>query len=222
MTLIGNDIVDLTQSRKQNKINNQPFSDRVFTSDEQEMIRRSSNPFLTLWFFWAAKETAYKICKKKDEKTVFAHKEFRVVPDEWVSLGVEGEKNGQLRYAKMNIDLRWFWNGEYVHCIGMLGHGVRKLHNIQFAVQDMRSFLPRLTLTKAEQNSVYSESSEKVRILAKELLEASGFVDIEILRENKKNDRGPPQLFLNRKLFEKIEISLSHDGNYLAAAMCLA
>lgn len=58
--MIGNDIIDLRFTAVHSKWQHPRFLDKLFTDQEQELIKRSSNTFTTIWELWAAKESAYK------------------------------------------------------------------------------------------------------------------------------------------------------------------
>ena len=75
--MLGNDIVDLNEAGVAGKSHNARFVERVFSREEKSAISLSENPDLTLWMFWAAKETAYKIISKITGPPVFSYKKFR-------------------------------------------------------------------------------------------------------------------------------------------------
>ena len=58
--MIGNDIIDLTLARSQNKAGNRRFLSKVFTAEESSIITKDKDPELILWILWAMKESAYK------------------------------------------------------------------------------------------------------------------------------------------------------------------
>lgn len=59
--MIGNDIVDLELARKESNWKRKGFLEKIFTSQEQELIINDSNPELMVWNLWSRKESAYKI-----------------------------------------------------------------------------------------------------------------------------------------------------------------
>ncbi len=77
MLLLGNDIVDLNEAGITGKFYSARFVERVFSREEKSAISLSENPDLTLWMFWAAKETAYKIISKITRPPVFSYKKFK-------------------------------------------------------------------------------------------------------------------------------------------------
>jgi len=82
--VIGNDIVDLSYARKHNDWTRKGFLNKVFTSNEQNYITQTNDPFTTVWRLWSMKESVYKLhlrskkirsfypslisCELKDEK----------------------------------------------------------------------------------------------------------------------------------------------------------
>lgn len=62
------------------------FDERVFATEEIECLRRSRSPERLRWILWAAKESAYKVAKKLDPRTIFSPRRF-VVELETANLG---------------------------------------------------------------------------------------------------------------------------------------
>jgi len=85
---VGNDVVDLTHPENKGKSQDQRFLNRVFTTDEQNLISKSSSPDATLWALWAAKESAYKVCHKVNHKisSIPKHYEVRLLNGERCNL----------------------------------------------------------------------------------------------------------------------------------------
>lgn len=58
--MIGNDIVDLSLAKKQSNWRRKGFLEKVYSSNEQAMILKSSAPDILVWKLWSMKESAYK------------------------------------------------------------------------------------------------------------------------------------------------------------------
>ena len=72
----------------------------------------------------------------------------------------------------------------------------------------------KLYFTKRELASIFLEKSLKTRFYAKQFLKYCGFdPNIEIIRFN---SNAPPTLFIGEQQLINNEISLSHDGKYMA------
>lgn len=59
--MVGNDIIDIAETRRSNNWERPGFLLKVFSPKEQELISDSSNPFATVWRLWSMKESAYKV-----------------------------------------------------------------------------------------------------------------------------------------------------------------
>ncbi len=57
------------------------FDERVFAPEELDRLRRSRSPRRLRWVLWAAKESAYKVAKKLDPRTIFSPRRFVVQLD---------------------------------------------------------------------------------------------------------------------------------------------
>lgn len=63
--MIGNDVVDILQSRKESDWQRKGFIEKLFTTSEQNLIKPHNNPELMVWVLWSMKEAAYKIYNRQ-------------------------------------------------------------------------------------------------------------------------------------------------------------
>lgn len=63
--MIGNDIVDLVLAKKESNWKRKGFVDKIFTPQEQLLIKSSVNQENTIWNLWSRKEAAYKIYNRQ-------------------------------------------------------------------------------------------------------------------------------------------------------------
>lgn len=63
--MIGNDIVDLALAKKESNWKRKGFVDKIFTPQEQLLIKSSVNQEIIIWNLWSRKEAAYKIYNRK-------------------------------------------------------------------------------------------------------------------------------------------------------------
>jgi len=63
--MIGNDVIDLAQSRKDSNWRRRGFIPKLFGANEQLLIASSPDPETTLWLLWSMKEAAYKIWNRE-------------------------------------------------------------------------------------------------------------------------------------------------------------
>ena len=59
--MIGNDVIDLSLTAAENNWRRSGYLQKIFTPREQDFIKNSENPDLTVWKLWSRKESAYKI-----------------------------------------------------------------------------------------------------------------------------------------------------------------
>ena len=74
--MIGNDIIDLKLANKESNYCRAGFLEKQFSSNEQTLIKSTSNTFLLVWRLWSMKEAAYKIYTQQNENRFFAPKKF--------------------------------------------------------------------------------------------------------------------------------------------------
>jgi holo-[acyl-carrier protein] synthase len=229
---IGNDIVDLAEPGVAGKEHDRRFMDRVFTPEERQRILAAAAPTLALWKTWTAKETAFKIVSKLREGVVFAHQKFEVVP-EWVTEPerAAGEAIGlwaSVRFDDLEIRVRWETACDYVHCIGQLKKsGAASWGESELAKGARRMFagivgdsqLLQGALSHAERASVHSTASERVRLLARRLLERWDVQGAEIVRMWQAWGWSAPMVSRAGEPVPGFDVSLSHDGRFVAAAM---
>jgi phosphopantetheine--protein transferase-like protein len=210
---IGNDIVDLAEPGVSGKEGDRRFLDRVFTAEERARILAAAAPTIELWKAWTAKETAYKIAGKIREKVIFAHRAFEVVVD---------RRDARVHFEDLVVRVRWEVAREYIHCVGELAGEVageswsarRMLAAIAHHAQ-----APVGALTPAEHASVHSTASASARLLARRLLEQWNLRGAEVLREWRARGWGPPLLARHGVRLQDFDVSLSHDGRFVAAAL---
>lgn len=63
--MIGNDIVDLAQSRLESRWSRKGLIEKLFTPQEQQLIKNYYNPEIMVWLLWSMKEAAYKIYNRQ-------------------------------------------------------------------------------------------------------------------------------------------------------------
>jgi len=63
--MIGNDVIDLLQSRQESNWQRKGLLQKLFTAQEQLFITHASDSEITLWLLWSMKEAAYKIYNRQ-------------------------------------------------------------------------------------------------------------------------------------------------------------
>ncbi len=191
------------------------FLKKILTDTEIEQVRCSGNPEAVLWSFWACKEAAYKVIRKKNSRAAFVPRRWSVryqtSPDSHDGLYPlpEGCKDGEVAVCDSDkIYVRLFTFPSYVHCTAT--DTPESMDRIVAGVD----WLPEL------ENSRRADPSSFVRLRLSRRLADSLCLPEEIIRivRKKKNDGlGPPLLYISG-IQSAIDISISHDGRYVAYA----
>ena len=63
--MIGNDVIDILQSRKESNWQRKGFIEKIYTLDEQLLITNAANPETMVWILWSMKEAAYKVYNRQ-------------------------------------------------------------------------------------------------------------------------------------------------------------
>lgn len=217
---LGNDIVDWAAPAARGKVGDARFVRRVFTPRETAWIHAAPEPERTLWAIWAAKEAAFKALAKLRSGVRFSPRAFEIEPG---GVARAWGEDGSLAGA---FALRWERAERYVHCVAV-GGALERMET-----ERLRVSIARVTeedesageSTERERASARSPESRAVRRLAKELARAAGLGDVEIVRDAPSTAcarLGPPRLYAvgARVPLERCELSLSHDGDFVAAAL---
>ena len=72
--MIGNDIIDIIQTRKESNWQRKGFIEKIYTTSEQLLIAKSANPEIMVWLLWSMKEGAYKIYNRQTKLRGFIPK----------------------------------------------------------------------------------------------------------------------------------------------------
>ncbi|WP_313265744.1 4'-phosphopantetheinyl transferase superfamily protein [Sphingobacterium sp.] len=70
--MIGNDIVDLVQSKKDSNWRRRGFINKIFSENEQLLIANSDDQEIVVWLLWSMKEAAYKIWNRETGSRKYA------------------------------------------------------------------------------------------------------------------------------------------------------
>jgi phosphopantetheinyl transferase (holo-ACP synthase) len=63
--MIGNDVIDIMQSRKESNWQRKGFIEKIYTLDEQLLIKNTADPELMVWVLWSMKEAVYKVYNRQ-------------------------------------------------------------------------------------------------------------------------------------------------------------
>ena len=70
--MIGNDIVDWAQAKRESNWQRNGFLAKIFTQSEQRYIREASSPERMVWTLWSLKESVYKANLRTTGNRIFA------------------------------------------------------------------------------------------------------------------------------------------------------
>lgn len=204
-SFVGNDIVDLSLAGVLDKYQDHKFVSRVLAPCEQTQLANSERPDLLFWFFWSAKEAAYKALKKAFPQIAFSHSKFIVDPFA-----------SQVRYHDEVVSIAWLQCNDWIHCSAIYGkilpikNRIQKIASLSYALKDF---------SEQELLSIHSSESAAVRVLAKKVLQEHSIDNVQIVRKKLDRKFAPPQAFFNGKAIRGVDLSMSHDGKYVCAAV---
>jgi phosphopantetheinyl transferase (holo-ACP synthase) len=193
--------VDLKEPANAGKNKNSRFLKKILTDAEIEFVNNAENPETALWSLWACKETAYKVIKKSFPDTAFLPRQWQVLFNKSLSDYSEGSV---IFPGERSIFIRLFSNSQYVHSIG--SDNLSTLDKLILSVE----VLPQ----EAENPSLFLRDC-----LGKKVADnfSLNFYDIKIKRTRKNGELQPPCVYVGRAKTD-IDISLSHDGRFVAYA----
>lgn len=202
------------------------FLKKILTDIEIERVRCSDHPDAALWSLWACKEAAYKVLKKQTSDAAFVPRRWSVhfrhpspaAEHQGVKLSQEQPEDQKpaafvtgdvVISEKRSISFFLFSSLSYVHCLA--ADCFNLLNKTTWRV-DM---LPEGRDQKDMDPSVFARSC-----LASAL--SAFFQDeqrqIEIIRARKEDGELQPPTVYRGGVKTDIDISLSHDGRFVAYA----
>ena len=63
--MIGNDVIDILQSRKESNWQRKGFIEKIYSLDEQLLFSNAADPEIMVWVLWSMKEAAYKVYNRQ-------------------------------------------------------------------------------------------------------------------------------------------------------------
>jgi len=213
--MLGNDIVDL--SVDEFKYLNHKYIGRSLSDLEQEYLQNTSRKNVFLWSLWAAKEACYKASQKKNHQLIFSPASI-ALPQSYLAKLVNHDYESPLvntcKYQSKVFQTQHSWIGvKAIHCLAVEADSSHVLSEVDVAISCHNEL------------SEYAEQSVMVRKIAQQLLESKGVkasIERPLIQMNGYTKAGPPVLCsIENKQLLKHEISLSHDGSWVAVALKL-
>lgn len=195
---IGNDVVDLGVMQAPGAFQHRRFFERAFTQAEQREILESARPEIALWVAWSAKEAAYKALRKGQPHLVFSPRMFQV---QQITPG-HGQSMAWVTYVKTRVPCRCTCTDAYVHAL------------CSWNGSDFTEEIPAEVVSTVRERSRVMSESRAARALAQEL----AFVHYHTKGAVVRNREMPPQ-WHSPEGMPCLDVSLSHDGRFVAAAL---
>jgi phosphopantetheinyl transferase (holo-ACP synthase) len=189
---IGNDVVDLTDPAIVRHHENDRFVERVCSDEERSRVATARD----LWSLFAAKEAAYKAAVKLGGSPGFGHRSIHVAAD-----------LASVAWRDLRLALEVTGGPDHVHAVAWT-EGTRPL--------------TRVVRTKGSRQG----ESERARTALRELLSAAlgcPADEFEVVRDASPGSwdgYGPPRV-LHAGAKIDADVSLSHDGHFVAVAAIL-
>jgi len=215
---LGNDLIDFRARHNRGRAEQPRLLARVLTARERTQLADEAADDVGFALLWSAKEAAYKAAKKADPALVFAPGRWQL---ECADMQLRDDhKHGQVVIAEHPpITVSWQWHAHWLHCIAVQGQSTAAITRAVVALADCPA---NATFSERERDSFSREPSAMVRTLAKRLLAQQGINDTEIVRERVAGGLLPPRVFSDGVARDDIQLSLSHDGDYVAAVIAFA
>jgi phosphopantetheinyl transferase (holo-ACP synthase) len=150
--MIGNDVIDLVQARKDSNWRRRGFVSKLFNEHEQLLIVNSPDPEIVVWLLWSMKEAAYKIWNRQTGIRKYMPKGLLCSVIERSSCNARGEVicEGKMYYTKTIVCPDFIHTiavGELVHLGNIVeiekGEIVKDAQGIpSIIVKDSDTYLP--------------------------------------------------------------------------------
>ncbi len=185
--MLGNDIIDISQTKRSSNWKRKGFLQKAFSPEEQGKITSSADPFATLWRMWSMKESAYKLYLQQGHARFFNPAS--------ISCDIISAKKGVVCIRDWDIKTQTEINSDYIFTIAALGDWDRVENSI-------------FHLSSRDAHFQSATTHQKIRhhIAAKNRLE------IDQLHIRKTSTHIPQLFYQGQKL--ALAISLTHHGHY--------
>ena len=210
--VIGNDVVDLTDPAIARHHDKERFIERVCSEDERARVATARD----LWSLFAAKEAAYKAVVKLGGSPGFGHRSIHVAPD-----------LATVAWRDLRLALHIAVGDDHVHAVAWT-EGGRPLARVVRVDAEASLVVDAEAspVVDAEASPPIEAESDRARAVLRELLStALGYPagELEVVRDSSPGSwdgYGPPRVLLAGAKLDA-DVSLSHDGHFVAAAAIL-
>lgn len=193
LALVGNDVVDLGDPENQESFARPGYVERVCTLAERRVIDASGDPERTFWCLFAGKEAAYKLLVKLGEEPGLAHRKIEVAAD-----------LGSATYDERRMVLGVAHGDAWVHALASVGPAAPCFEVVELAPHSRASAASR---------------ELACRMAATALGVASDRLSVERRPSPSSYDGFEPPRLCEDGTPTGLDVSLSHDGRFVAAAL---
>jgi phosphopantetheinyl transferase (holo-ACP synthase) len=215
-SLVGNDLIDFAAAHNCGRAQRPRLVERVLTVAERDRLKLVGGGDRGFALLWSAKEAAYKAARKHHPALAFA-------PRRWqVEVGAPAASPhplaGSVALADTRVAVRWQHGDGWLHCVALLGESPDLVDE---AVATSVELEADGDFSARERAGFTCTESGAVRNLAKRLLRHHGIGDIEIRRGARGARRVPPRAYAGGMPLCGVDVSLSHDGRFVAAVVAI-
>jgi phosphopantetheinyl transferase (holo-ACP synthase) len=114
--MIGNDVVDLLQSRQESNWRRKGFLEKLFTTEEQLLIKNHLNSEIMVWLLWSMKEAAYKIYHRQTKIRAYIPKNLICTT---ISFPDTNIIHGNVNCYKNRYYTKTYLDNDYIHTIAV-------------------------------------------------------------------------------------------------------
>jgi len=119
--MVGNDIIDIEETRQTSDWTRHGYLDKVFTLSEQLLIAESSNAFTTVWRLWSMKESAYKVYIQSG-----GHRSYSPTK---LECSIVNDRLGRVKIGKLTTTTSTDITSEYIYTTAAI-----ELHNVSHSI----------------------------------------------------------------------------------------
>lgn len=113
--MIGNDIIDILQSRKESNWQRKGFVQKIFTIEEQLLISDAPNPESMVWMLWSMKEAAYKIYNRQTKVRAYIPQKLVC----YITAKKDNSVTGNVFCAENVYHTKTIHSGDFIHTIAV-------------------------------------------------------------------------------------------------------
>ena len=104
--MVGNDIIDIEETKLSTNWERPGFVEKIFTEKEQAIIAAASDPFTTVWQMWSMKESAYKVFIQDGGERFYAPSK--------IECSFDNLENGEVKIDSLILKTSTLINDNYI------------------------------------------------------------------------------------------------------------